>query len=201
MRIVGLCGILAVSVLLSACATITRGASETFRIQSSPDAANVQLSTGQSCVTPCQLHLKRKHDFTATFSKPGYATKTENIEARVRAGGIVAGAGNILIGGIPGAVVDAVNGSLNDLRPNPLVVTLEPEAAAAETSDYAAAQAVDAGGTASAAAMESSTAAPLSAGEQYVRLCYGKEGGASRPLFCPSAGPESKAARNARSQR
>lgn len=41
-------------------------------------------------------------------------------------------AGNVLIGGIIGAGVDLASGAMNDLTPNPLVVRLEPEPAAAK---------------------------------------------------------------------
>jgi len=127
MRIVAVCGVAAASLLLPACATVTRGTSQKFAIESVPTEANVQLSTGQTCVTPCKLNLKRKHDFVATFSKKGYKTTSANVETKVRGGGIAGAAGNVILGGIIGAAIDGSNGSMNDLTPNPLTVTLQPE--------------------------------------------------------------------------
>jgi hypothetical protein len=126
-----LCTVALATLLLPACATITRGTKENYVIESTPAAAEVALSTGQTCVTPCKLKLKRKDGFTATFTKAGYdATKVE-VKSKFSGGGAAAGAGNVLVGGIIGAVVDGTNGSLNDLKPNPLQVTLaassEPE--------------------------------------------------------------------------
>jgi hypothetical protein len=131
MRISAVCGIAAASLLLPACATITRGTSQKFAIESVPAQADVALSTGQTCVTPCKFNLKRKHDFTATFKKQGYKTTTANVESKVRTGGVAGVAGNVLVGGIIGAAIDGSNGSMNDLTPNPLIVTLEPDQAVA----------------------------------------------------------------------
>ena len=121
-----LCGVAMVTLLLPACATVTRGTKQTYVIESSPPNAQVALSTGQKCVTPCRLKLKRKHDFTATFTKPGYDTATAQVRSKLSTGGGVAAAGNIIAGGIIGGVIDGTNGSTNDLTPNPLMVTLRP---------------------------------------------------------------------------
>lgn len=134
MRIITLGGVAAASVLLSACATVTRGTSQSFRIQSTPSEAQVALSTGQQCVTPCQMKLKRKPGFTATIKKQGYQTQTVEVHSKLGGGGAVAGAGNILIGGVIGGLVDGSNGSLNNLTPNPLEVTLVPEQPATTAS-------------------------------------------------------------------
>ena len=54
-------------------------------------------------------------------------------------GGGAALAGNVLLGGIIGGVVDGTNGSLRDLKPNPIMVTLEPEAPPAPVAEPAVA--------------------------------------------------------------
>ena len=109
---------------LSACATVIRGTSQKFDIVSVPPGADAQLSTGQKCVTPCQLKLKRKTPFTVTFNKDGFQTAEAKVESKFN--GAAAGAGNILLGGVIGAVVDSGNGSMRALKPNPLTVTLVP---------------------------------------------------------------------------
>jgi hypothetical protein len=137
-----ICGLAAVSMLLPACATVTRGTSQKYAIESSPAEAQVALSTGQTCVTPCKLKLKRKSGFTATFNKAGYEPLEAQVKSKFSGGGAAAGAGNILAGGIIGAVVDGSNGSMNNLTPNPLKVTLVPVGGvpmAGEASDNAAA--------------------------------------------------------------
>ncbi|HEX8379141.1 MAG TPA: hypothetical protein VF619_01175 [Allosphingosinicella sp.] len=125
-RLLTVCGLAAATMLLPACATVTRGTSQKYVIESEPPQADVALSTGQKCVTPCKLKLKRKHGFTATFNKPGYAQQEAQVKSKFSGGGAAAGAGNILAGGVIGAVVDGTNGSLNNLTPNPLMVTLVP---------------------------------------------------------------------------
>lgn len=127
MRIVMIAGVLAAGVLVSGCATITRGTSQKFNIESTPAQAEVTLSNGQQCITPCKLKLKRKPGFTATVKKPGYKTQTVTVDSKLGGGGIVAGAGNVILGGVVGGIVDGTNGSMNNLSPNPLQVTLVPE--------------------------------------------------------------------------
>jgi hypothetical protein len=134
-----LCGLAAASLMLPACATVTRGTSQKFNIETTPTAAEVKLSTGQQCVSPCQLKLKRRPGFTATVKKEGYETQTVTVDSKLGGGGAVAGAGNILIGGVIGGIVDGTNGSMNNLTPNPLKVTLVPVAVAAEPAAATAA--------------------------------------------------------------
>lgn len=129
-KIVLACGVAAAAVTLSACATVTRGTSQKYNIESSPDKAEVTLSNGQQCITPCKMKLKRKPGFTATVKKEGYQTQTVTVESKLGGGGAVAGAGNIILGGVIGGIVDGTNGSMNNLTPNPLKVTLVPVPAA-----------------------------------------------------------------------
>jgi hypothetical protein len=123
-------GIVAASVLLCGCATVTRGTRQTFRIDSTPTGAQVAMSNGESCVTPCKIKLKRRPGFTATFTKEGYQAQTVKVDSELHGGGVAAGAGNLLLGGVVGGLVDGSNGSLNSLSPNPLQVTLVPNGSA-----------------------------------------------------------------------
>jgi hypothetical protein len=131
MRLVTIGSLAAACVLLSACATVTRGTRQTFKIDSTPTEAKVELSNGETCVTPCVLKLKRRPGFTATFTKDGFQSQTVNVDSELHGGGVAAGAGNLLLGGVVGGLVDGSNGSLNSLTPNPLTVTLVPVAGAA----------------------------------------------------------------------
>lgn len=125
------------ALLLPACATVTRGTSQKFAIESAPPEAEVTLSSGQTCVTPCRLKLKRKHGFTATFRKAGYETLRAEVRSRLSGGGAALGAGNVLIGGLIGAAVDGSSGALNDLTPNPLKVKLVESAESPPPGDEA----------------------------------------------------------------
>lgn len=113
---------------LTACATMTRGTTQEFTVESSPPGASVTTSNGFTCPsTPCTFRMARKSGFTVTVSKEGYIDQTQTVESAMAGAGGAALAGNILVGGIIGAGVDASSGALNDLRPNPLIVTLEPK--------------------------------------------------------------------------
>lgn len=111
---------------LSACATITRGTRQSYVIETDPPGAQIALSTGQTCVSPCRLQLKRKREFIVTATMEGYQPAEARVDSVVRAGGAAGMAGNILVGGLIGGVVDATNGSMNDLRPNPLRIAMIP---------------------------------------------------------------------------
>ena len=117
---------------LSGCATITRGTTTTFTVESTPPAAEVKTSTGFICPsTPCTFKMPRKDGFAVTVSKAGYKPSTTNVTTKMSGGGAAGLAGNVLAGGIIGIGIDATSGALNDLSPNPLKVMLEPEMAAA----------------------------------------------------------------------
>lgn len=120
---------------LSGCATVTRGTSETFVVTTEPAGAMVRLSTGETCVTPCALQKRRKHAFDVEIEREGYEPVSTRILPQVSGAGATGMAGNVLIGGLVGLVVDASTGSAKDLRPNPLAVTLVPLPAAGGTDE------------------------------------------------------------------
>ncbi|HEY6663425.1 MAG TPA: PEGA domain-containing protein [Sphingomicrobium sp.] len=152
MRLIAFGGLAAACVLLSACATITRGTNQTFKIESTPSQADARLSTGQTCVTPCEIRMKRKSDFVVTVSKEGYQTQEARVHGVVKGGGGAAMAGNVIFGGLIGAGVDASNGSMMNLKPNPLQVTLVPVASAEQAAPAATAPAAAPADAAAAAA-------------------------------------------------
>jgi hypothetical protein len=118
-----------VALSLPACATITRGSSQEFTVQSEPSGARVSTSNGFQCdATPCTFRMPRKDAFRATVSMPGYASQTHDIRSGISGGGAAGMAGNVVFGGIIGGVVDASSGAMNDLTPNPLIVTLRTPA-------------------------------------------------------------------------
>ena len=120
------------SISLSACATVTKGSNDTVKMTSIPsDASVVFEDTAQKlqparCQTPCEIELNRKRTYKATVSKAGHEEFVVMMEPKLSASGGTAMAGNLLIGGIIGAGVDAATGASKDLTPNNLEVTLAP---------------------------------------------------------------------------
>jgi hypothetical protein len=126
---------------LPACATVTRGTSQDFKVESTPSGASVTTSNGFACdATPCSFRMPRKDAFTVTLTLPGHDTATAEVTSEFSGAGGAAMAGNLLIGGVIGGAVDATSGAMNDLKPNPLHVTLYP------TGTTPAASAVTTGG-------------------------------------------------------
>lgn len=131
---------LALASTLGACATVTRGTTTRFTIESTPPGAHASTSSGFVCeATPCTFRLPRKDKFVVTVSKPGYKTATMNVASKLASNGGVAFVGNALIGGVIGAGVDVSTGAMDDLTPNPAHVVLEVDTATAPAAPMAAA--------------------------------------------------------------
>lgn len=116
------------AVLLSGCATVINGTSQDIKFDSNAKQTTVKISTGITCVAPCKLDMKRRRDFRVDFAAPGYRSAYVLVQSRT--GGAVAG--NVLLGGLIGGVVDGANGSTNHLYPNPVNVRLIKDGAAGE---------------------------------------------------------------------
>jgi PEGA domain len=131
-----------VAVSISGCATITRGTRQKFIVTSEPSNAEVEMTNGLRCTTPCKLKIPRKSEFLVRVIKPGYETAEVKVHGKVKGGGTAGFVGNALIGGLIGGAVDASTGSALDLVPNPVNVTLKQVAmvapAAVETPAAAA---------------------------------------------------------------
>lgn len=117
--------------LTSSCATVVRGTDETAVFQSTPSGAMVTVESLSEdklgpymCVTPCQLELKRKRTWKVDYTLEGYKPASGVLKPVVTGGGVTAGAGNILIGGLIGVGIDAGTGANLDLRPNPMIAEL-----------------------------------------------------------------------------
>jgi hypothetical protein len=111
---------------LGACATVTRGASDTWTVNTDPVGAAVKTTNQFFCdSTPCTFKMARKSEFDVTISKPGFKTWTGHVTHHVSGAGGAGMAGNVILGGIIGIGVDAYSGAMNDLVPNPLTVKLE----------------------------------------------------------------------------
>jgi hypothetical protein len=144
--------VLALTAGLGACATVTRGTTQQFTIESTPPAAQARTSSGFNCEsTPCTIRMPRKDAFSVTISKAGYKTVKTDVKPKIAGSGAVGFLGNAMIGGVIGAAVDVGSGATLDLAPNPLQVTLEAEGTAAPAEQAPGAAPVAAATTAATA--------------------------------------------------
>jgi hypothetical protein len=120
--------ILAVSLSVSGCATIINGTTQKVPINSNPQGATAKAQDGANCTTPCSLELKRGQDHIIQIKKEGYEELSVGCQ-HVMSGVI---AGNILLGGLIGAGIDAASGSMYRLTPESISVDLKPLIASLE---------------------------------------------------------------------
>lgn len=114
--------------LTAACGNLPSGGREVVRFRSDPDGALATTSLGPSCVTPCQIEISRLDEFTVTFSKAGYASRTVGVSSSVPSlsGGVTLAPG-VRVGFINQSSMQDPTGSFRrEHQPNPVVVTLEP---------------------------------------------------------------------------
>lgn len=114
------------TLLFSGCASITRGTKEVLIVNSEPMNAKVRLSNGMSGTTPASFKLPHRSCVTVFIEKEGYKPATVQVDNQIATAGAVGMAGNIFLGGIIGAGVDAMSGATQELVPNPVYVVLEP---------------------------------------------------------------------------
>lgn len=136
---------------LSGCATVTRGTNTKFSVESTPPGASVKTSSGFTCdQTPCSMLMPRKGSFDVTVTKAGYKPSVTHVASVVGGAGAAGFVGNALVGGVLGAGLDIYSGAMDDLKPNPLQVTLTPiDAAPAPVAAAAAPGPINAPATAS----------------------------------------------------
>lgn len=130
----------AIMLSLSACATVTRGTKEAMVIETDPIGAQVTISNAHmggnvTCTTPCSIEMPRKHGFAVTIEKDGYETVETKIITKVEGAGSAGMAGNVLVGGLIGAGVDAATGAMLGFSPNPLTLKMIPVTAETESDD------------------------------------------------------------------
>ena len=118
--------VLALAAGLGSCASLTRGTTSQVHFTSEPMGAELRTSMGHQCLTPCTLQFQRKDEFVASFSKSGYHPVSLMVTTRVANEGVAGVAGNAIIGGVGGVVVDVATGAALEHCPNPVSVTLRP---------------------------------------------------------------------------
>ncbi|MFC0242782.1 translation initiation factor 2 [Rhodopseudomonas telluris] len=126
-------GAVSAALLLSGCASVTRGTTENISIATTPSGALANVAGTDapfSCVTPCAVEVSRSADIVVSLSKAGYEPQVIPLTREISGGGGAGFAGNLLLGGVVGMGVDAATGAAMDHKPNPVVVTLQPVPAA-----------------------------------------------------------------------
>lgn len=133
MRLLLVVASLAAAVLVSGCATATRGSTEMVSFVSDPAGAKMTTSTGLTCTTPCTLEVPRSDTFTATFALEDQ-TEQVFVDTQIAEAVGATTAANVLLTpiiAIPVAIaVDAASGANLDHVPNPVIVTFDKEALA-----------------------------------------------------------------------
>lgn len=116
---------------LGGCATMARGTTETFVVETLPGDATVTTSFGGVCrASPCAfLGVSREAEFTVRIERAGYQTQVHRVSHRLAGGGVTSTVGNVLfpVASTVAFIVDATNGATQQLNPNPLRITLQPE--------------------------------------------------------------------------
>ncbi len=110
------------------CATIVSGTSDEVRLSSKPSGASVTVRPGAlSFTTPTTVELScSQGPYLLTFALEGY----ESQRAYIAAKGNPWLYGNILLGGVPGILVDWLTGAYVRLVPTEIEVELVPNASA-----------------------------------------------------------------------
>ena len=116
----------AAGLLLGGCASVTRGTTDQVQINSNPPEATARTSMGHTCVTPCTLQFSRKDEFTVLFTKAGFHSVEIPVKAQIAGAGAAGFAGNVILGGGVGMVVDVATGATLEHVPNPVSATLTP---------------------------------------------------------------------------
>ena len=117
----------AIAVIVTSCATIVRGSSETIEITTSPSGAMIKLSSGQSARSPSTFEVPRKGTIFVTITKDGYETVETKLISSIEGASLGLGtAANILTLPVVNDVVDYNTGANYSHKPNPLHVELTP---------------------------------------------------------------------------
>lgn len=124
MRSISIILIVALSTVVTGCATIASGTTQEVTFQSTPAGALVKVNGKPIGETPITVQLDKKADQTLTFEKDGY--KTFSTAMTTTTDGWFWG--NIIIGGLLGSTTDMASGAINEYAPSQYIVTLEEQA-------------------------------------------------------------------------
>ena len=104
---------LALTVLFTSCATVMSGSKQNVKFESNPSAATIFIDEVEVGKTPFEMELARKNEHQVTIKLEGYQTYQIKLTRKVNGWF----AGNILIGGLIGLIVDPITGAMYNLTP------------------------------------------------------------------------------------
>lgn len=110
---------------LAACATIMQGTRQEVSIGSTPSGAKLTIDGVEVATTPYAANLKRKDKHSLKIELDGYLPY-ELAMSRGTSGWVW---GNIVFGGLPGLVVDAISGGMYKLKPEEVQASLAQQGA------------------------------------------------------------------------
>ena len=113
--------------ILTGCGTLVRGSKETYRVISEPSGAIAVFSSGEVCITPCEVEKKRNEPFFMRIVKDGYNPYDIQVEDKPCKGrGATMVANLFMIGSVIWESIDRMIGANKELTPNPAMASLVP---------------------------------------------------------------------------
>jgi hypothetical protein len=109
-------GSLALTLLLSSCATIVSGSKQNIKFTCNPSTATIFIDEVEVGKTPFEIKLARKSEHSVLIKLDGYQTYETKLTKKFNAWYI----GNILFGGLIGVIVDPITGAIYNLTPKEL---------------------------------------------------------------------------------
>lgn len=115
--------LLALGSIVSGCATIVHlGGNEELNVSSEPAGAKVVIDGTERGVTPLATKVERKKDHAVVLTKEGFEENQSRVESHLSWWV----AGNVILGGLVGILVDVLSGGGYTIEPDAVAVTLKP---------------------------------------------------------------------------
>jgi len=109
---------------ITGCGSIIHGTEQKITFSSKPAGAQVLYDGSVRGITPCQVSLKRRPlTNIVVIRKDGFADQEIKIKTGVSMWALL---GNVVIGGIPGWIIDAATGSFGQIYTETFEVDLAP---------------------------------------------------------------------------
>lgn len=105
---------LAITLLMSSCATIVPGSKQNVKFDSSPGSARIFIDEIEVGKTPFEIKLTRKSEHSVMIKLEGYQTYQTTLTKKFNGWYV----GNILFGGLIGVIIDPITGAMYNLSPS-----------------------------------------------------------------------------------